>query len=51
VPEVDAIDVGPGAGEGGKVVADGRPGEVAAVRASRMGEYLGRVLSYPSSSP
>ena len=39
------IDVGPGAGdEGGMVVAEGRPREVAKVGESRTGEYLGRVL-------
>jgi excinuclease ABC subunit A len=39
------MDIGPGAGEeGGKVVAFGRPNEVAAARASRTAPYLARYL-------
>ena len=38
--------MGPGAGdEGGKVVAAGRPGEVAAAKESRTAEYLATYLS------
>jgi excinuclease ABC subunit A len=40
------MDIGPGAGEeGGKVVAFGRPEEVAAAPASRTSPYLARYLS------
>ncbi|MEP6686852.1 MAG: excinuclease ABC subunit UvrA [Gemmatimonadales bacterium] len=39
------IDVGPGAGdEGGRIVAEGTPGEVSRVNASRTAPYLARVL-------
>lgn len=39
------IDMGPGAGdEGGKVVAAGRPGEVAGAKGSRTGGYLAEML-------
>ena len=39
------IDLGPGAGDqGGYVVATGTPEEIAQVRASATGQYLGRVL-------
>ncbi|CAG1018932.1 UvrABC system protein A [Burkholderiaceae bacterium] len=39
------IDVGPGAGEGGgRIVASGSPGEVAASAASRTAPYLRRVI-------
>jgi excinuclease ABC subunit A len=39
------IDIGPGAGEaGGKVVAEGPPGEVLKVRASRTAPYLAAFL-------
>ena len=44
------MDIGPGAGEeGGKVVAFGRPDEVAAARASRTAPYLARYLTADSS--
>ena len=40
------IDMGPGAGErGGRIVAEGRPREVAKVRASRTAEYLAVALA------
>jgi excinuclease ABC subunit A len=43
------IDVGPGAGdEGGRIVAEGPPREVAAVRASRTAPYLARALGMKS---
>ncbi len=39
------IDMGPGAGEqGGRVVACGRPPEIASVATSRTGEYLAKAL-------
>ena len=39
------VDVGPGAGEdGGRIVAEGPPAEVAAVTASRTAPYLRRAL-------
>lgn len=39
------IDVGPGAGdEGGRIVAEGTPGDVAQVQGSRTAPYLARVL-------
>ena len=39
------IDMGPGAGEeGGRVVAAGEPGKIAAARGSRTAPYLARVL-------
>ena len=39
------IDIGPGAGEdGGKIVAEGTPVEVAQVKKSRTAVYLSRVL-------
>jgi excinuclease ABC subunit A len=45
------IDVGPGAGdEGGKVVAEGTPGEVAKVGASRTARYLSEGPLLPPSS-
>ncbi|HVK52187.1 MAG TPA: excinuclease ABC subunit UvrA [Pseudoxanthomonas sp.] len=42
------IDIGPGAGEqGGKVVAEGQPAEVAKARASKTAPYLRNALSKP----
>jgi len=39
------IDLGPGAGDlGGYVVATGTPEEIAQVKGSATGQYLGRVL-------
>jgi excinuclease ABC subunit A len=39
------IDIGPGAGrEGGKIVAEGTPAEVAKARGSRTAGYLAEVL-------
>jgi excinuclease ABC subunit A len=39
------IDMGPGAGEeGGRVVAEGPPAQVARARGSRTAPYLARVL-------
>jgi len=39
------VDIGPGAGEeGGRIVASGRPREVAAAKDSRTAPYLGRCL-------
>jgi excinuclease ABC subunit A len=46
------IDIGPGAGdEGGRVVASGRPTDVARAAASRTGPYLARLLGSTSASP
>jgi len=40
------IDVGPGAGEaGGKVVAQGKPADVAKSKASRTAPFLGACLT------
>ncbi|MEO8653780.1 MAG: excinuclease ABC subunit A, partial [Ramlibacter sp.] len=45
------IDIGPGAGhEGGRIVARGTPGEVAAVRASRTAPYLAECLDEAAGS-
>lgn len=45
------IDIGPGAGdEGGRVVASGRPTDVARAAASRTGPYLARLLGSTSAS-
>jgi excinuclease ABC subunit A len=42
------IDIGPGAGdEGGRVVAEGTPRDVAAVKASRTAPYLAECLGMP----
>jgi excinuclease ABC subunit A len=42
------VDLGPEGGEeGGRVVAEGTPEDVAAVKASHTGEFLRRVLSQP----
>ena len=39
------VDIGPGAGrDGGKIVAEGRPGEVAKAKGSRTAGYLGEAL-------
>ena len=39
------IDIGPGAGEeGGRIIAQGTPGEVARVKESKTAEYLTRTL-------
>jgi excinuclease ABC subunit A len=39
------VDIGPGAGrEGGRIVAEGTPGEVAEARGSRTAGYLGESL-------
>ncbi len=46
------IDMGPGAGaEGGRIVAEGSPDEVAADPASPTGRFLGRGLPAPSPLP
>jgi len=40
------IDIGPGAGEeGGKIVAQGPPEEIAKIKKSRTAPYLARVIS------
>jgi excinuclease ABC subunit A len=40
------LDMGPGAGEdGGKIVAEGRPSEVARLPVSLTGKYLARFLA------
>jgi len=45
------IDIGPGAGEeGGKLVAAGRPEEIAGTASSKTGEYLARRLNPASGS-
>jgi excinuclease ABC subunit A len=45
------IDMGPGAGEdGGKIVAQGRPDEVAQAPKSVTGNYLSRFLKHPPHS-
>ncbi|HWJ55715.1 MAG TPA: hypothetical protein VNR90_05840, partial [Vicinamibacterales bacterium] len=47
------VDVGPGAGEdGGRIVAEGPPAEVARAAASRTAPYLRRALSpEPAARP
>jgi excinuclease ABC subunit A len=46
------IDIGPGAGdEGGRVIANGTPAEVARMATSRTAPYLRRVLFDPDFSP
>jgi excinuclease ABC subunit A len=44
------IDVGPGAGdEGGTIVAQGVPDQIARAKASRTAPYLARFLASPTS--
>jgi excinuclease ABC subunit A len=46
------VDLGPGAGdEGGRVVAQGRPLQVARSKASKTAPYLAALLAPPSNTP
>ena len=46
VPDDAVIDLGPGAGEqGGRIVTQGTPEQVAKAKGSRTGPYLAQTLS------